>query len=504
MMQSILSNLSSQQFPGIEGGGGGVGGVGGVGGMGGGLDAAGAGAIPTDAPAAHGLVDVFNGSIGVFLVAFVVTLCVTPLMRWLAVRNGIIDNPGEARKVHRIPVAYLGGVAVYIGLMAAVAFSYLAPSLILFGYPVELMESHASRHAQSAVPLSILLGMTVIMLTGLLDDVNHLSPRIKIGGQLLAAAALAMEEIGTKVAAGVLHPIGTILGNENLIFRVPLPFEAPLFGHSVTVDVVYWAGVAIIALFVLGACNASNLIDGLDGLATGVTGMAAAGLLVIALGLAVADDGPLDGARVTIALALLGACLGFLPHNFNPATIFLGDAGSLLLGFVTIALVLSLGDTGKTHLVVAGLIIYAIPIIDTVLAMVRRKMAGRPLSSADDQHLHHLLKRTLGVKGAVFTLYGIGLIFASLGVWLSMGRVRVVMTIALVIASFIWVAAVKVARRQAIEAAAAGAGARLPLTRLSGRPSVTADAESHQPQKPATPQPPRPISPDPRTPAPIS
>lgn len=432
-----------------------------------------------------GMLDIFHGAIGVFIVAFLVTLLATPVMRWLAVSNGIIDRPSEARKAHRVPVAYLGGVAVYIGIMAAIAFSYLAPSLVIIGRPVDLIEQHVSRQDQHTVPIVVLLGMTVIMLTGLFDDVSHLSPRIKIGGQLLAAAALAMQDIGTKVAAGVLKPIGAVFGNENLIFQIPLPFEVPFFGHSIMLDMIYWAGVLVIAAFVLGACNASNLIDGLDGLLTGVTSIAVAGLLVIALGLAAMDDGPLDAARITLALAVLGACLGFLPHNFNPATIFLGDAGSLLLGFVTIVLVLSLGDTGKTHLVVAGLIIYAIPIIDTVLAMVRRKMAGRPLSSADDQHLHHLLLRSLGVKGAVFTLYGIGVVFAGLGVWLSMGRVRVVMTIALVIAAFIWVAAVKVARRQAIEAAAAGSPP--PLSKLSGRPSVVSESEPARRPTPAAP-----------------
>src|SRR6185369_10438896 len=98
-------------------------------------------------------------------------------------------------------------------------------------------------------------------------------------------------------------------------------------------------------LFVLGACNASNLIDGLDGLLSGVTAIANVGLLIIALGLAAADDGPRDGARIVLGLAVLGACLGFLPHNLNPATIFLGDAGSLLLGYCTIVIVLMLGDT---------------------------------------------------------------------------------------------------------------------------------------------------------------
>lgn len=451
--------------------------------------------------AAQGILDIFHGSIGVFIVAFLVTLLATPIMRWLAVSNGIIDRPSEARKAHRVPVAYLGGIAVYMGIMAAIAFSYIAPSMVILGRPVDLIDQHISRQDQLAVPIVVLLGMTVIMLTGLFDDVSHLSPRIKIGGQLLAAAALAMQDIGTKVAAGVLRPIGGLFGNEGLIFRIPLPFETPFFGASLTIDLIYWAGVVVIAAFVLGACNASNLIDGLDGLLTGVTSIAVAGLLIISLGLAALDDGPLDAARITLALAVLGAALGFLPHNFNPATIFLGDAGSLLLGFVTIVLVLSLGDTGKTHLVVAGLIIYAIPIIDTVLAMVRRKMAGRPLSSADDQHLHHLLSRSLGVKGAVFTLYGIGLVFAALGVWLSMGRVRVVMTIALVIAAFIWVAAVKVARRQAIETAAAGAPP--PLSRLSGRPSVVAETEAvrRPSQSPAAT---RPTTPDPRKPSTVS
>jgi len=211
----------------------------------------------------------------------------------------------------------------------------------------------------------------------------------------------------------------------------------------------------IIGLFVLGACNASNLIDGLDGLLTGVTGIASAGLLIIALGLAAIDDGPRDGQRIILCLALFGACLGFLPHNFNPATIFQGDCGSLLLGFTTISIVLMLGDTGKTQLVTAGLIIYAIPLIDTSLAIVRRKMAGKKLSDADADHLHHMLKRALGVKGAALTLYGIGTGFATLGVALSLGRARVVYVLAFMFASFIGVTAIKIARKKQIEEAAA-------------------------------------------------
>src|SRR5690606_3433447 len=157
------------------------------------------------------------------------------------------------------------------------------------------------------------------------------------------------------------------------------------------------------------------------------------------------------GPRIILCLALLGACLGFLPHNFNPATIFLGDCGSLLLGFTTIVIILTLGDRGQTHLVVAGLIIFAIPIIDTVLAIVRRTMAGQSLSEALHQHLHHILRRALGVKGAVFALYGIGARFTGLGIALSLGRARVVYAITAVFAAFIVVTAIKIARRKQIE-----------------------------------------------------
>lgn len=412
----------------------------------------------------------FHDYLAVFIVAFLVTVIATPIMRRLAVANGVIDRPSESRKLHRIPVAYLGGVAVFLGVLAGIAFSYAEVLL-----PESVFKYHISpRHLDlRPVPISVVLGMTLIMLTGLIDDVVGLVPRLKIGGQLLAAAALAMEDVGTTVAKGALQPIGRLVGNENLIYHIPLPaaFESLIGQASFQVDIVYWVGTAIIAVFVLGACNASNLIDGLDGLLAGITAIAAAALLIVALMLASADDGPLDGSRIVIALALLGACLGFLPHNFNPATIFLGDSGSLLLGFLTIVLVLSLGDTGKTHLVIAGLVIYSIPIIDTILAIVRRKLAGRSMSSADDQHLHHMLKRALGVKGAVLTLYAIAVAFGALGIWLTFGRVRVVFTVAMVCATFIGVTAVKVARRQVIEAHV--------LSKVElGRPGAVATAEN--------------------------
>ncbi|MFI4898799.1 MAG: glycosyltransferase family 4 protein [Phycisphaerales bacterium JB059] len=396
--------------------------------------------------------EIFQGYLAIGVVAFVITLLTTPIIRRLAIANGVVDHPDE-RKMHRMPIAYLGGLAVYLGLMGAIFFSYIATdprfgSLITFHQTEHLYDGGFPR----AVPPWIPLGITVIMLVGLLDDVIGIPPRVKIGGQLFAAAALAYGDIGVKVAQGVLAPtIGKLIGNQELTWIFDLGAEWPLIGSHLEVDLIYWAGTAVIAVFVLGACNAANLIDGLDGLLSGTTAITAAGLLVVALGLAMVDYGSLDASRIILCMALLGACLGFLPHNFNPATIFLGDCGSLLLGFTTIVIVLTLGDLGQTFLVLAGLVIFALPIIDTILAIVRRKMAGKKMSDPDSDHLHHMLKRTLGVKGAVLTLYGFAALFAVLGILISETKARFVYALALITISYITVYAIKIARKATIE-----------------------------------------------------
>jgi UDP-GlcNAc:undecaprenyl-phosphate GlcNAc-1-phosphate transferase len=178
------------------------------------------------------------------------------------------------------------------------------------------------------------------------------------------------------------------------------------------------------------------------------------------------EGGGLAGARIVLCLALLGAALGFLPHNFKPASIFLGDCGSLLLGYLCVVIILMLGESGETHLVLAGLIVFAVPIIDTTLAIVRRKLAGTPMSAADDQHLHHQLKRALGgVRRAVATLYGLSFMFAVLGVTLAALviktelRVRAIYAITFVLFGVVGAIAVKAARRRQRQLAAAAAAA---------------------------------------------
>lgn len=395
-------------------------------------------------------IEILSGYLVIFVVAFLVSLVMTPIMAKLARANGIVDTPNDSRKIHREPIAYLGGVAVYLGIMAAIVYAFIAHDILSF-WPFDLYEVHPSKYELHHVSFAILLGLTIIMVIGLLDDVVGLDPRLKVGGQLMAAAALAMSEIGTQVAQGVLRPIGRLVDNESLVYFIDLPFPLPGMSDQVPLDIVYWVGTGIIAFFVLGACNASNLVDGLDGLLSGVTSIACAGLLFISLSMALADDGVHDAARLTLTLALMGACMGFLPHNFNPARIFLGDCGSLLLGYTTIVIVLLLGQTGKTHLVIAGLIIYALPVLDTILAIFRRKLAGLPMSAPDDKHFHHVLKKRYGVKKAVLILYAVGAAFALLGAAISIFQIREVLTVAIVLGGFLGIACLKVGRVQALD-----------------------------------------------------
>lgn len=381
---------------------------------------------------------VINDYLIVFMVAFVVTLLITPIVRRIALRAKIVDWPDQGRKAHREPVAYLGGVAVFAGLLAGVMTSYVT---VLY---------HPSL---ATVPLNIVIAMAIIMFSGLFDDIFHWDPNLKIGFQFTAAAVLALDEqIGGRVAAGLLQPVEEFVNSAMGLSLDFTHFDIMPGSGSIEIDLVYWTGAIIIGAFVLGGCNSANLIDGLDGLLTGTTAIMAASLLIITLMIASLFPkmaGELTGTRVILCFALLGATLGFLPHNFKPATIFLGDAGSLLMGFTVIVIILLLGETGFTHLVFAGLIVFGLPILDTTLAIIRRRLNRVPISAPDDNHLHHMLKRTkLGTAGAVFVLYGVSILFSAVAILLVLLRARVVYAMVIVMAGFIVVIGVKAARRK--------------------------------------------------------
>ena len=392
------------------------------------------------APEATGLLfrplDLLNSYAPVFLIAFTVTLLATPFVRKIAVKAGIVDMPDRQRKLHAYPVAYLGGLAVFVGVIV----SLMAATFLTRGEAAFL----------KVVPFSVVIGMVAIVFTGLADDIWKWDPRLKVAGQLIAAAALAIEDVGPRLAEGAMKPM----------FGAPQDTLFSIGQYAVhNTELYYWVGTALVALFVIGGCNAANLIDGLDGLLSGTTAITAIGLLAVSLMMAMTErvedpEQSLVGMRVVLSLALLGATLGFLPYNFNPAMIFLGDCGSLLLGYLCVVIIMSFGEQGQTELVIAGLVIFGLPILDTILAIIRRKLAGLPFHSADSNHIHHLLKRSLGgVKMAVFALYGITICFGVLGVamaatrLLTDTRVLAVVSLAFAFFAFISAIAIKVARQ---------------------------------------------------------
>ena len=386
------------------------------------------------------IIELLNAFAPSFFVAFIVTLLITPLVRKLAIALGVIDQPG-GRKIHTQPIAYLGGLAVFVGIMAGV-------------FSAAFVEAPLDQYR--AVPVSVIFGLIVIFITGAGDDMFGWDPRLKIAGQMMAAAALAVENVGVQVAAGALSPL--LGAGDTQLFFFP-GVDWVLSSHVYNI-----VGTGLVAVMVLGGCNSANLIDGLDGLLSGVTGIALIGLTLIGMmllpeagGDSVEAPQSLAVARIVLAVVGLGAILGFLPHNFNPANIFLGDAGSLMLGYLVVSIILMLGDRGQTHVVLAGLMVFTLPILDTFMAIVRRRLSGKRMSDPDSDHIHHQLKRSLGgVKPAVFTLYAIAALFAALGVllaWLDVStelRGRVVYAGALVVFGSIVTYAIKVARNRAL------------------------------------------------------
>ena len=404
-------------------------------------------------------VEMLNVFAPVFIAGFLITLAATPVVRRLALIVGVIDTPDAHRKHHKAPVAYLGGLAVFMGFMAAM----LVSSVAIDFESVDL----------APVPISILVGATTIALTGLADDIWKWDARLKIAGQLVAAAALAYSNIGIGAVTGFLQPFFGAANEELFHVGSTVIFNSTLY---------YWVGTAFLGFVIIGGCNAANLIDGLDGLLTGTTAIMSSGFLAISLLLAstVMIEDPSTsfvGVRVALSLALLGCMLGFLPWNFNPAVIFLGDCGSLLIGYLCVTTILLFGEQGAPSLVVAGFIIFGLPITDTTLAIIRRKVAGVPMSTPDAQHIHHQVKRLFGsVKKSVFALYGLTLIFTFIGVaiasvlLLTETRVLVVYSIGIAFFGFVISVAVKIALIQRAQSELADAELQTAKSSVSARP----------------------------------
>ena len=303
-----------------------------------------------------------------FFAALVTTLLVTPIAKRVAWTLRAVDRPG-ARRINRKTVPRMGGIAVFMGIVAAFLTQYLGT--IFLGWPTVFAPAP---HFSSMDYHRIALGLVTIFLTGAFDDVFQLTPWQKLLGQLVSA--------GIAVSGGLV--IGTIVN----------PFtEGPLF--------LGWLAYPITVIYLVAYVNIFNLIDGLDGLATGIAGIAAMTMFILSV-LAGRHD------SAALAIALVGAAIGFLFYNFNPASIFLGDSGSLLLGYVLgVVSLLSVTRVAGLTTIIVPLVVAAVPIIDTFSAIVRRSRAHVSIGQADRGHIHHrLIDEGFNQRQAVLLIYG--------------------------------------------------------------------------------------------------
>ncbi len=325
-----------------------------------------------------------------FILAFIVTFATTPFVKKLAFKIGAVDVPKDNRRMHKKPTARLGGLAIFFGfILSVLIFANIDKGLA-----------------------GLLIGCLVIVVLGIFDDIYALSAKIKFLVQIFAA----------------LCPI--IAGVRIDFIRVP-SFIAE-YGY------IYlgWLAIPVTLIWILAITNATNLLDGLDGLACGVSSISTLTLLCIAL-----IVGENDVAFVTASLA--GACFGFLPYNFNPAKLFMGDTGSMFLGFILGSIsVQGLFKGYATISLAAPILILGLPIFDTVSAILRRLKNHKPIMSPDREHLHHrLIDAGFSHKKAVTIIYTLCLILCIVAVGLiATGAISlwVLALVLLVFALFLW------------------------------------------------------------------
>lgn len=312
-----------------------------------------------------------------FAVAAVVTIALTPLARKLAIKLDAIDYP-SARRVNMLPIPRMGGVAIFGGILAALAVAGFG--VYAFGW----VDPFIDYNGIEVNYWGVLLGTVLIFLVGAVDDVVDLNPKAKMLGQIVAACVVA----GSGLLFSSIHnPIG-----EGYIE----------FG---------WVAYPLTVFYLVAFANVINLIDGLDGLAAGITGISAITILLFAV-----LTGRFDAALFSVIL--VGVCAGFLKSNFFPASIFMGDSGALLLGFSLG--VISLFAVARSALFVSLLVpilAAGVPILDTFFAIARRKREHRPIDEADKGHIHHRLMRAgFSQRATVLIMWAWTALLAACGV----------------------------------------------------------------------------------------
>jgi len=350
-----------------------------------------------------GPLDVLEGMWWVGAVALGVSLIATPIVRLIAYRARIVDRPDDLLKPHSRPTAYLGGLAMCAGLLVGLAcYLFVMPrgaeNLVTLKSQLASGQVHLLLQNPAWNVLAIALGSLLITIAGLLDDLYEIRPRQKVLGQVAAAAVLICGGVGYRMA---------------VVFFSLLRYYPPTW-------VLVPISAAMCIVLVIAACNATNLLDGLDGLCGGVTGIIALGFLALAVWLATwAHPGHenIDYIRVGLCLAMAGAVLGFLPYNIPPASIFMGDAGSMLLGFFVATSMVLFCQEGNARWFVAAWAVFALPTADTGLAVIRRALSGKSIFAGDRSHLYdQLVDRGMSVKQVVVLFYILSVAAAVIGV----------------------------------------------------------------------------------------
>jgi UDP-GlcNAc:undecaprenyl-phosphate GlcNAc-1-phosphate transferase len=319
------------------------------------------------------------------VLTLIATVFLTPLAIRLANRLGVLDFPDRTLKPHARPIPYLGGAAICVAWALT-----LAAAIVLHVW---------------GVAMSVL---------GLLDDIRSIAPRVRLlVGAVVIAAVILATGAGRELVDSAVGGLATVAADCGF----PLPERLMSVLGLLAGPVSVLAGVFI----VLGACNSANLIDGLDGLCSGVTAIISLGFFLLAAHLAVGRwSASGDPVRLVLAIAMFGGALGFLPWNFNPARCFMGDAGSMLLGYNCGMLILLFAERGKFRWVLGALMIFALPVFDTTLAMFRRWRAGRSIFSGDRSHFYdQLVQRGLSVRQTVLICYVLTVLYAAIGLLLT-------------------------------------------------------------------------------------
>ena len=300
-------------------------------------------------------------------IPFVFVTLIIPFIKKIAIHIGAIDVPNE-RKVHKTKMPRLGGLGIYSGFLLG---------YMLFGEHTPMMNS-------------ILIGSFVLLITGIIDDIKPLRARYKLIGQLIAAIIVVF--------------YGSLILRDISFFGFYIDFG--IFSYPITI------------LFILGCINCMNLIDGLDGLAAGISS-----IFFLTIGIIAYFQGRI-GLSVVLTFIMFGSTLGFLIHNFNPAKIFMGDSGSMFLGFMISVITLLGFKTIITSSIIIPLCILIVPILDTSCAIIRRKLKGESITTPDSNHFHHqLLRNNYSVRATVIIIYLITSLFSTASIiWLLIDK----------------------------------------------------------------------------------